>query len=95
MAAYRFWTMKGSLGRRDDCTLASQPVSAWLQHGVVLCIQDTTELDYNGQQMEGLGPLSYEAQRGMYLHLTYVVTPEREPLESSTPGCGRGSSGRR
>ena len=47
---------------------------------MVLCIQDTTELDYNGQQINGLGPLSYEAQRGLYLHPTYVVSPEREPL---------------
>jgi len=50
------------------------------QHPVVLCLQDTTELDYNGQTMTGLGPLSYEAQRGLYLHPTYVVTPQREPL---------------
>jgi hypothetical protein len=50
------------------------------QHPVVLCLQDTTELDFNGQSIEGLGPLSYEAQRGMYLHPTYAVTPEREPL---------------
>ncbi|MCW5235552.1 IS4 family transposase [Verminephrobacter eiseniae] len=50
------------------------------QHRVVLCLQDTTELDFNGQSIEGLGPLSYEAQRGMYLHPTYAVTPEREPL---------------
>jgi hypothetical protein len=50
------------------------------QHKLVLCLQDTTELDYNGQQMQGLGPLSYEAQRGLYLHPTYVVTPQREPL---------------
>jgi len=50
------------------------------QHKVVLCIQDTTELDYNGQRIDGLGPLSYEAQRGLYLHPTYVVSPEREPL---------------
>jgi hypothetical protein len=49
-------------------------------HKVVLCIQDTTELDYNGQAITGLGPLSYEAQRGLYLHPTYVVSPEREPL---------------
>jgi hypothetical protein len=49
-------------------------------HAVVLNIQDTTELDFNGRQTEGLGPLSYEAQRGMYLHPTYAVTPEREPL---------------
>jgi len=47
---------------------------------VVLCLQDTTELDFNGQEIAGLGPLSYEAQRGMYLHPTYAVTPEREPL---------------
>ena len=25
-------------------------------HPVVLCIQDTTELDFNGQQIAGLGP---------------------------------------
>ena len=49
-------------------------------HQVVLCLQDTTELDFNGQSIDGLGPLSYEAQRGMYLHPTYAVTPEREPL---------------
>lgn len=44
------------------------------QHPVVLCLQDTTELDYCGQAMTGLGPLSYEALRCLYLHLTYVVT---------------------
>lgn len=49
-------------------------------HEVVLCIQDTTELDFNGQEIEGLGPLSYEKQRGMYLHPTYAVTPDRQPL---------------
>ena len=36
-----------------------------------------TELDFNGQGAFGLGPLSYEAQRGMYLHPTYAVTPAR------------------
>ncbi len=50
------------------------------EHPVVLCIQDTTELDYKGQAMSGLGPLSFGAQRGLYLHPTYVVSPEREPL---------------
>ena len=49
-------------------------------HPVVLCIQDTTELDFNGQQIQGLGPLSDEAQRGMSLHPTLAVSPEREPL---------------
>ncbi|MBL0169095.1 MAG: IS4 family transposase [Propionivibrio sp.] len=49
-------------------------------HAVVLCLQDTTELDFNGQDIIGLGPLRYEAQRGMYLHPTYAITPQREPL---------------
>lgn len=50
------------------------------QFPVVLCLADTTELDFNGQEIEGAGPLSYEVQRGMYLHGTYAVTPDREPL---------------
>ena len=49
-------------------------------HPVVLCIQDTTELDFNGQEANGLGPLSYECQRGMYVHPTYAVSTSREPL---------------
>lgn len=28
------------------------------KHAVVLCLQDTTKLDYNGQAMTCLGPLS-------------------------------------
>ncbi|MGF6931974.1 hypothetical protein OKW41_001113 [Paraburkholderia sp. UCT70] len=33
---------------------------------VVLCIADTTELNFNGQDIDGVVPLSYEAQVGMY-----------------------------
>ena len=47
---------------------------------VVLCLQDTTELNFNGQEIDGLGPLAYEAQRGIYLHATYAVSPLRVPL---------------
>ena len=47
---------------------------------VVLCLTDTTELDFNGRATTGLGPLSFEAQRGMYLHPTYAVSTDREPL---------------
>jgi hypothetical protein len=80
MAAYRF------LGNEEvDWVDMMQPhwertAARMQQHAVVLCIADTTELDFNGQDMEGLGPLSFEAQRGMYLHPTYAVTPDREPL---------------
>lgn len=46
-------------------------------HGVVLCIQDTTELDFTSQPgIAGLGRLSYEAQHGLYVHPTLVVTPQ-------------------
>lgn len=47
------------------------------EHEVVLCIQDTTELDYTGQTIEGLGPLNYESRQGLYLHPTLAVTPDR------------------
>jgi hypothetical protein len=79
-AAYRF------LGQDDiewEAMLAPHWKSAEVRmraHPVVLCLQDTTELDFNGQGIAGLGPLSYEAQRGMDLHSTYAVTPDREPL---------------
>ena len=50
---------------------------------VVLCLTDltdTTELDFNGQPITGLGPLSFEAQRGISLHPSYAVSTDREPL---------------
>ena len=79
-AAYRFVRNK-QVGWEEVMTAHGEASRARMrQHAVVLCIQDTTELDYNGRAIEGLGPLSYEAQRGLYLHPTYVVTPEREPL---------------
>jgi hypothetical protein len=44
---------------------------------VALCIQDTTELDFTSQPgIAGLGRLSDEAQHGLYVHPTLVVTPE-------------------
>lgn len=79
-AAYRFLsndevTWEGILAPHWECSrrrMAGQPL--------VLCLQDTTELDFNGQTTSGLGPLSYEAQRGMYVHPTYAVSVDREPL---------------
>ena len=37
-------------------------------------------MDFNGQDIDGLGSLSFSPQRGMYLHPTFAVSPEREPL---------------
>lgn len=80
-AAYRFFAQEQVraetvLAPHAQCTLERAR-----EHQVVLAIQDTTELDYTGKNdIEGLGPLSYEAQRGLYLHPTFLVTPERLPL---------------
>jgi hypothetical protein len=50
-------------------------------HPRLLCIQDTTELDYPTKKgIAGLGPLNYESRWGMYLHPTLALTPERVPL---------------
>lgn len=85
MAAYRFFDQASTDKRGLNWQSILQPhidgsEDRMAQHPVVLCLQDTTELDFNGQDIEGLGPLSFEAQRGMYLHPTYAVTPQREPL---------------
>lgn len=84
-AAYRFFEQSSEKKRKLGWHDILAPHVACTQtrirqHPVVLCLQDTTELDFNGQETAGLGPLSYEAQRGMYLHPTYMVTPDREPL---------------
>ena len=80
MAAYRFFDNAGVEWSAILEPHWRQTQERMTTESVVLCLQDTTELDFNGQLARGLGPLSYEAQRGMYLHPTYAVTPEREPL---------------
>jgi hypothetical protein len=46
-------------------------------HPIVLCLQDTTEADFTSQPgIAGLGRLSYEAQHGLDVQPTLVVTPE-------------------
>jgi hypothetical protein len=78
--AYRFFA-QDDIGWEDILAPHWQnSTQRMAEHPVVLCLQDTTELDFNGQGIAGLGRLSYEAQRGMYLHPTYAVTPDREPL---------------
>lgn len=80
MAAYRFFDNDGVDWRAILAPHWQQTEQRMAGQAVMLCLQDTTELDFNGQQARGLGPLSYEAQRGMYIHPTYAVTTAREPL---------------
>ena len=54
----------------------TRTVARMAGQAVVLCIQDTTELDFTTQPgIAGLGRLSYEAQHGLYVHPTLAVTP--------------------
>jgi hypothetical protein len=80
MAAYRFFDNDSVDWQAILEPHWQQTEQRMAEQSVVLCLQDTTELDFNGQQASGLGPLSYEAQRGMYVHPTYAVTTAREPL---------------
>ena len=82
LATYRFFwneavshdALMASHFEATECRIRQQDSK------IILCIQDTTELDFNGQETEGLGRLSYDKQRGMYLHPTLCITPERLPL---------------
>lgn len=77
-AAYRLFdnkkiTAQKILTPHYECTAERMK-----QHPVVLCVQDTSELDYTGKNdIQGLGPLNYESRRGLYIHPTLAVTPDR------------------
>lgn len=64
-AAYRFLSNEQVSWDEVLGAHASASQARMREYPVALCLQDTTELDFNGQDIEGLGPLSYEAQRGM------------------------------
>lgn len=80
MAAYRFLGNEAVDWQAILTPHWEQTRQRMQAHSLILCLQDTTELNFNGQDIEGLGPLCYEAQRGMYLHPTYAVTSGREAL---------------
>ena len=46
-------------------------------HKVVLCVQDTTEMDFTGRKLKGAGSLSVQERIGFFNHVTLAVTPER------------------
>jgi hypothetical protein len=76
-AAYRLLVneavdWEGVLAPHCDCSVERRH-----RHPVVLCVQDSTELDYTAQPcIAGLGPLSYLRQHGLYVHPTLAVTPD-------------------
>jgi Transposase DNA-binding/Transposase Tn5 dimerisation domain len=80
-AGYRFFSNEGV---RPEAILSSHvraTVERMRETRVVLAVQDTTALTY-GEHAEtsGLGPVARAGQRGMLVHTTLAVTPERVPL---------------
>jgi hypothetical protein len=80
-AAYRFYDTVSIRPQAilDPHRRATQARMA--QHPVVLLPQDTTQVDYSTHtDTLGLGVLQNTGQRGLLLHTTLAVTPERVPL---------------
>lgn len=81
-AAYRFFDNdKASVARilaphhaRTRERVRAQPV--------VLCVQDTSEIDLTRPQqpVAGAGPLATAARQGLFLHLLHAFTPDGTPL---------------
>ena len=75
-AAYRFFAQedcdwRALLGPHWACTQQRMGAEAR-----VLCVQDTTELDFTTQPgVAGLGRLGHDARHGLYVHPTLAVTP--------------------
>jgi hypothetical protein len=75
VAAYRF-LRNDEVGWEDILSAHARASMAWIrEHAVVLCLQDTTELDYNGQAMSGLGPLFVPSRRLQTLILFHRESP--------------------
>lgn len=77
-AAYRLFSNEKVTGERVLEPHRDATLERMKEFPVVLCIQDTTELDFTSRpQIQGLGPLTYESSLGLYIHPTLAVTPDR------------------
>ena len=80
-AAYRLFDHAKVSAEKVLAPHIARTVERIRAHPRVLCLQDTSELDYTGKSdIQGLGPLNYETRRGLYLHPTLAVTPDRLAL---------------
>ena len=80
-AAYRFFDNKKVTAEKVLASHREATCVRMAEQPVVLCVQDTSELDYSSQkQMLGLGPLTLEVQQGLLIHPTVAITPDRLTL---------------
>lgn len=74
-AAYRLLDNEAPYWRAILEEHAQPTVTRMAEETRVLCLQDTTELDFTGQSdIAGLGRLSYQRQHGLYVHPTLAVS---------------------
>lgn len=77
-AAYRFFDNTGVTPKKILKPHIDATLKRIAEEKIVLCVQDTTELDFSGQKENvGMGFLNLDARRGLYLHPTLAITPER------------------
>ena len=77
-AAYRFFDNPKITAEKVLAPHRAATRERMADQRVVLCVQETSELDYSGQsQTRGLGPLTFQAQQGLLIHPTLAITPDR------------------
>lgn len=80
-AAYRFWDDAEVTPDAIQASHLAHTVARAEPHGVVLAVQDTTELDYaDHPHTTGLGPLENLWQNGLKVHSSLAVSPDGVPL---------------
>jgi hypothetical protein len=82
-AAYRFFDHDGIAPQDLLVAHVQATVQRAAAHPVVLCVQDTTSLNYSTHpQTQGLGPIGNNRDKtlGLFLHSTLALTPTGQPL---------------
>ena len=54
--------------------------SAMAEHAVVLCVQDTTQLDFTGREVQGLGEIGNGHGQGLLQHAALAVSEQGQVL---------------
>ncbi len=80
-AAYRFYDNEQVSMEQIQWPHRKATIKRLAQHGVVLAVQDTTQVDLTDHpHAAGMGYLQDKDHTGFLLHTTLMVTPQREPL---------------
>lgn len=80
-AAYRFFANHKVTPEAILSTHANATVKRIKKESVVLCLTDTTEVDFtNNSSKQKLGRLDHAERKAFYSHTTLAVTPSQVPL---------------